>query len=133
MFYKFNAHRSAPAKSPPDQKQALARRIFQKATGLQRRWACFMQSQSERLSAGWLKALCLTVLTGSFTYSTYLLFDGMLSVPKLHIDFSSERLWPFDPHGTKAAARKKAALEIYLDSLDQVTSQDSLKHLPLKP
>ncbi|MCF0055189.1 hypothetical protein [Dyadobacter sp. CY356] len=124
MFYNFNAHRAR--KPAPKQDQGLARQIFQKLTALQRRWAGFMQFHSERLSKNWLKALCLTVLASSGTYSAYLIWDGLSSGKGPKAPLSMDRLWPFDPYGSKQNLRQVSDFQRYLDSLDHAVTRDSL-------
>lgn len=130
MFYNFNAHRAS--KPAPKQDQGPARQIFLKITALQRRWAGFMQHCAGRLSKSWLKALCLTVLAVSVSYSAYLVFDGLIALKQPQAPSSLYSLWPFDPDGKKQKLRAMSAFGLYLDSLDHAVSTDSLNQINLK-
>jgi hypothetical protein len=77
MFYKFNAHKSAPPKTSTAPGQQVAQKIFHKGIAIQRRWADFIGRQSSTLSPNWLKALSITILFSSCSYCAYLLYDAV--------------------------------------------------------
>lgn len=80
MFYKFNAHRARKPAEKADYR--LARQIFQRLIRIQQSWASFMGAWAEKLTSGWLKALCATALTVSSVYCAYLIFEGFISLNK---------------------------------------------------
>ena len=131
MFYKFNAHRARKPAEKPDYK--LARQIFQKLITMQRCWASYMGSRAEKLTCGWLKALCITVITVSSSYCAYLIFEGFISLNKTGADARQGPIWPFDPYGIKEQLRSKSRLSIYLDSLENAVIKDSLNQLNHTP
>jgi hypothetical protein len=124
MFYRFNAHR---ARKPVESSEnRLARQIYQKLISLQRSWAGLMGAGAEKLTSGWLKILCVTVITVSSGYSAYLIFEGFISINEPFTYGQALHLWPFDPYGTKQQLRAKASFNLYLDSLENAVNKDSL-------
>ena len=125
MFYRFNAHRQRPLQ---DQRSGLATQIFQKLTFLQRRWTRVMAQAAQKLSFGWLKALCLTVIAVSSGYCIYLLFDGFHSMHE-PLESGRSQIFLFDPYGLKAQLRARSHLDHYLDSLEKALIKDSLNQI----
>ena len=124
MFYRFDAHRARKPAEKADYK--LARQIFKKLVRIQRCWAGFMQSRADKLRPGWLKAFCLTVMSVSSGYCTYLIFDGFSSLSKPEASTPTRYFWPFDQHEIKEQLHAKFKMRMYLDSLDNAVIQDSL-------
>ena len=131
MFYKFNAHRARKPAEKPDYK--LARQIFQKLITLQRSWASYMGSKAEKLTSGWLKALCVTVITVSSSYCAYLIFEGFISINKTGANARQGHIRVFDPSGIKEQLRAQTELNNYLDSLENAVLEDSLNQLNHTP
>ncbi|WP_254412118.1 hypothetical protein [Dyadobacter diqingensis] len=131
MFYKFNAHRARKPAEKADYK--LAGQIFQKLITLQRCWASYMGSRAEKLTYGWLKALCVTVITVSSTYCAYLIFEGFISLNKTGTSARQGHIWAFDPFGIKEQLRAQTELNNYLDSLENAVLKDSLNQLNHTP
>ena len=127
MFYKFNAHRARKPAEKADYK--LARQIFQKLIMMQRCWASYMGYRAKKLTSGWLKALCITVITVSSVYCGYLIFEGFISLNKTGASARKGHIWTFDPFGIKEQLRAKSELNNYLDSLENAVLKDSLNQL----
>jgi hypothetical protein len=127
MFYKFNAHRARKPAERADYR--LARQIFQRLITIQQSWASFMGAWAEKLTSGWLKALCAAVLTVSSLYCAYLIFEGFISINKPETGAPTLHIWPFDPYGIKEQLRAKSELRIYFDSLENAVIEDSLNQL----
>ncbi|TDE18075.1 hypothetical protein [Dyadobacter psychrotolerans] len=127
MFYKFNAHRARKPAEKADYK--LARQIFKKLIRIQRCWASFMQSRADKLRPGWLRAFCLTVMSVSSGYCTYLIFEGFSSLSKPEASALIRYFRPFDQHEIKEQLHAKVKMSMYLDSLESAVIQDSLNQL----
>lgn len=127
MFYKFNAHRARKPAGKADYK--LARQIFKKLIRIQCSWASFMQSSTDKLSSGWLRAFCITVMTVSSGYCTYLIFEGFSSLGKTEASATTRYFWPFYQHEIREQLRAKSIMSMYLDSLENAVIQDSLNQL----
>lgn len=131
MFYKFNALRARKPAQKTDYK--LAGKIFQKLISLQRSWASYMGSRAEKLTCGWLKVFCVTVITVSTSYCAYLIFEGFISLNKTGTSARQGHIWAFDPFGIKEQLRAQTELNNYLDSLENAVLKDSLNQLNHTP
>jgi len=125
MFYNFNAHRAR--KTTPGPSTALARQIFEKLIGLQRRWADFMQAQTQRLTRSWLIAFSLTAMIASGAYSTYLISDGLFSARSHAQPYGLKSPWPAGTIKRKQLPAKQNGLSRYLDSVRKAAYADSKK------
>lgn len=129
MFYRFNAHRTKKPENPGSHSDKLARKIADRITSLQKRWAAFMDGHARKVPVKWLKVLLIvsTLTTGS--YCIYLLRNGIFSQATTRLeDINFRQLWPLDPFGQKEKLKKQSALGRYLDSLEREVRRDSLQN-----
>ncbi|REA60059.1 hypothetical protein DSL64_15355 [Dyadobacter luteus] len=126
MFYKFNAHRVAKADSEKD--STAARRIFQKLTALQRRWAGLMSTGAGKLTSKGLKAVCIMLFLAGSVFCGRLIVQGLMHSGKSKIHGGAGVIRNFADEIQKRQ-RAEYQIKMYLDSLEKAVVEDSLNQL----
>ncbi|REA55060.1 hypothetical protein DSL64_28595 [Dyadobacter luteus] len=112
MFYNFNAHK-APASKNKSPDPGPEKSFFSPIQKLKRMTADYLATQFGRLSENHQKIWLFAMLTPCAAYSAYLIYESFLPARQTQLT------------GT-IYLQKKAAFELYLDSLENEILKDSI-------
>lgn len=112
MFYNFNAHK-APASQQQSPDPGPEKSFFRPIQKLKRITADYLSKQFGRLSENYQKIWLFAMLTPCAAYSVYLIYESFQ--PSRRTESTST-----------IYLEKKAAFELYLDSLEKEILKDSI-------